>query len=182
MNTEQLISYHVNNELPVLLLSLKIDNDLLDQYSELRLECRAALFETVANFQTKLNVHVQQQLQSLSTSLATDGILQSTAGWPQTLPVSTSPSRSRVNGRRKKRPPNDPRRLNLFNQLDYEPSMEDAQSFSNLGEYGLNRFSRNEISALRNHQMTLHQLRIEFFFLIFTPLIFTVFTTLLPNL
>ena len=176
----------MNNELPVLLLSLKIDNDLLDQYSELRLECRAAFYETVANFQTKLNVHVQQQLQTLPISLA-NGVVQSIAGWssqehgwPKSSPSASlsPPSRSKVNRRRKKRPLHDQHRLNLFNQLDYEQSSEDGQTFGNVGE---NRFSQNEISALRNHQTTLHRLRVKSVVLFFLSLLPFVFKKFLSN-
>jgi hypothetical protein len=148
VNAEHLISYHVSHELPVLLLSLKIEREMLDQYSELRLECRAALFETVANFQTRLNVHVHQPhlpVQPPFNSPDTHSSSSSSSSSPSSH--SNANQRNRFN-RRQKKLNNANYRLNLFNQLDYEQSAENKLLFDLDDDF--ERFNRNEISALRN--------------------------------
>lgn len=58
IQSEHLIAYHINNEYPVLLLTMRLEESWFERYSELRLECKAIVYETVANFQRKLNVQV----------------------------------------------------------------------------------------------------------------------------
>lgn len=85
MQSEHLIAYHINNEYPVLLLTMRksfkiskfsispticfsnlfnlllktgLEESWFERYNELRLECRAIVYETVANFQRKLNVQI----------------------------------------------------------------------------------------------------------------------------
>lgn len=157
VNTENLISYHVHHELPVLLLSLKIEQEMLDQYSELRLECRAALYETVANFQTRLNVHVHQPNSAGHNTGSNHHKHHLLQQQPSTSLESRkhSPSiglnhRNRYNRRPNKSPPTTDHtyRLNLFNQLDYDQSAEHRQLFDLDDQF--ERYNHNEISALRN--------------------------------
>lgn len=58
VQSEHLIAYHLNNEYPVLLLTMRLEETWFERYNELRLECRAIVYETVANFQRKLNVQI----------------------------------------------------------------------------------------------------------------------------
>lgn len=58
VQSEHLIAYHINNEYPVLLLTMRLEESWFERYNELRLECRAIVYETVANFQRKLNVQI----------------------------------------------------------------------------------------------------------------------------
>ena len=70
VQSEHLIAYHLNNEYPVLLLTMRLEETWFERYNELRLECRALVYETVANFQKKLNVQIidfhRRQLPSIT--------------------------------------------------------------------------------------------------------------------
>lgn len=72
VNSENLIAYHIN-EYPVLLLTMRLEETWFERYNELRLECRAIVYETVANFQKKLNVQIIDYHRKTIPSLTVKG-------------------------------------------------------------------------------------------------------------
>lgn len=73
VQSEHLIAYHINNEYPVLLLTMRLEETWFERFNELRLECRAIVYETVANFQRKLNVQITDLHRRPLTALTVKG-------------------------------------------------------------------------------------------------------------